>query len=712
LPWPKCAYIDPGQAPCTRITSKAGQQRKRELDRLAKLPKKRASALVFLAFAVAFLTPEGASAATATTGSTNTSSTTSTTALATTTTVPHGRASCRPPPLNAYDKKVIASRPWIFYRLDDGPGKVVRDSASPHHNGTYATTGVEHCVPGPIAGDTALYVPKRFLGIGTGGPGLTGNGSFTLEAWFNSTGLRQDEAILSMGGGNEVGLAVWSNYPGVAFSTLTLDEHGVSNVWNTGAAGVDVWDGQWHYLVISYDTASGMVTAYADAHDLGAQKLARASMGLLAGPLLLGNWVDHYVNSPFVGEAADLAVYPQATTRAEVAARYAAAGYRGASQAKPPTAVSSIASALLAPAKAFSPLTTDAVNAGIAVGAALFITFPANLFNSTFQENYDAISAWWAKWWGALVPARRRHRLRRSWAAARSAVLRTLRLSGGSRAKRLERDEATFAGVVLAGALLGTLLDPKFGLNVRTLTSYVAIVMALVAGVAVSGAVTGWYHRLRGQRGTRFKFEALPVGLAVAAFCVLVSRATNFTPGYLYGVIAGVAFARELQPKEEGHLAGLRSAANIVVALVAWGCWAALNGYASRKGSFFGAVLADDFLASLFVSNLVGTVISLFPLRFLPGYKLKSWHRGAWAATFAVSLFVLVQVLLRPRSGGGPSHAPLVTTVSLFVLFGLGSLLFRAHFARKHRAQLALATTDARQTATAITEADVTGGEP
>jgi hypothetical protein len=118
-----------------------------------------------------------------------------------------------------------------------------------------------------------------------------------------------------------------------------------------------------------------------------------------------------------------------------------------------------------------------------------------------------------------------------------------------------------------------------------------------------------------------------------------------------------------------------------------------LNFRATKPGSFFGTVLVDDFLASLFVSSLVGTVISLFPLRFLPGHKLRAWHKGAWAVTFGVSLFVLVQVLLRPHStSSGPLDAPLVTTVLLFVLFGVGSLAFRDHFARKHRLERALVT--------------------
>lgn len=96
--------------------------------------------------------------------------------------------------------------------------------------------------------------------------------------------------------------------------------------------------------------------------------------------------------------------------------------------------------------------------------------------------------------------------------------------------------------------------------------------------------------------------------------------------------------------------------------------------------------MADDFLSALFVGGLVGTVVSLLPLRFLPGHKLQSWHKGAWAVTFGLALFLLVDAVLRPDSHlVGRSHTPLLTVAALFVVFGGGSLLFRRHFARKHK---------------------------
>jgi hypothetical protein len=305
------------------------------------------------------------------------------------------------------------------------------------------------------------------------------------------------------------------------------------------------------------------------------------------------------------------------------------------------------------------------------VALVLFITFPAGLFNQTFAENYADISAWGEKWASVLWPAGARRRLRA--------------LAHGQERPAEERP-ASFVAVVALGALLGALLDPDFGPNLRTLTSYVAIALSTLAGVAASSLVTTGYHRARGHGKVEAKLEALPLGLLVAAACVVVSRGIGFLPGYLYGVVAGVKFNRELAKHEEGHLVVLGSSVTITLALLAWVGWDVLNPVASKPGAFFGSVIADDFLSALFVGGLVGTVISLLPLRFLPGHKLQLWHKGAWAAMFGVALFLLLDAIMRPDSHvAGHSHAPLITAAALFVAFGGGSLLFRQHFARKHK---------------------------
>jgi hypothetical protein len=353
--------------------------------------------------------------------------------------------------------------------------------------------------------------------------------------------------------------------------------------------------------------------------------------------------------------------------------------------------VSSIA-ALPTPAAAFKSVKSDVIDAAITLGMALFLTFPSNLFNSTFEENYDDIVATWRKWLSAILPPRLRRWLRTLVAKEAAGDSTAPGHSSPAGARPTARQTKVAFAVIVFGALLGSLLDPSFGANARTLLVFIGIVIAMVTGLLFSGLVTVGYHRARRHGKVAYELHALPAGLAVAVFCVVISRASGFAPGYLYGIICGVTFARPLAADEEGHLVALGAWFRVALAVVAWIAWAAITHEATKPGSFFGLVLLDDFLASLFVSSLVGTVISLFPLRFLPGEKLKAWRFGAWALTFVATLFVLVQVLLRPHStSSGPSHTPLVLTIVLFVLFAGASLVFREHFARRRRAQDAAA---------------------
>ena len=128
--------------------------------------------------------------------------------------------------------------------------------------------------------------------------------------------------------------------------------------------------------------------------------------------------------------------------------------------------------------------------------------------------------------------------------------------------------------------------------------------------------------------------HALPAGLLVAATCVLISRLSSFEPGYLYGVIASLAFQGTLARNEQEHAAALSAIASLTVAVIAWLIWVPVGHAAAAPGAPFAVVLAADLLGSIFVGGLVGNVIGLLPLRFLSGGTLMAWNRAAWAATF------------------------------------------------------------------------------
>jgi len=325
---------------------------------------------------------------------------------------------------------------------------------------------------------------------------------------------------------------------------------------------------------------------------------------------------------------------------------------------------SSIARTLASPTHAFSDVSSDIVNGAIAVGAVLFITFPANLFNQTFEENYADIRAWWRRRFARLFGARK--------AETETTEVKSVR-------------PRAFAAVVVGGALLGGLLDPGFGFNLRSVLTVVALALAICIGIAVPVLVTQAYYRAR-HTSARLQIRALPAGLAIAAACVFVSRVSGFQPGYLYGIVAGVVLGRTLARREQAHLIILTTLAVIGVSVLAWIAWAGLNGSAEDANANDMLVLLDDALAAVFVAGLVGSVIGMLPLRFLPGHVLKSWSLRAWVAVFVVSMFGLVQVMLRPNATDeGPSHTPLVTTLVLFALFAAATVAFRWHFIAKQR---------------------------
>jgi hypothetical protein len=323
---------------------------------------------------------------------------------------------------------------------------------------------------------------------------------------------------------------------------------------------------------------------------------------------------------------------------------------------------SSFASTLTPISKAFPINLRTLIDALITLAAMLLITFPAQLFNRTLDENYDEIRGIARRRVPVLVGIRRALR----WGSSRSGI-------------------AGFVAVMLLGAILGGIEDPAFGFNARTGETLLAVLIAFAVMIVVAGLVGLGYRSAR-HLDRSWALHALPAGLVVAAVCVVVSRLTNFEPGYLYGVIAGLAFSVQLGRKEQGHDAALASLSVLVVAVVAWALWTPVSRAASHPHPSPGILIADTLLGCLFVSGIVSTVINLVPLRFLSGGTLFKWHRGVWAFTFALALFLLVEVMLLPAARADRlGDAPFVTTAVLFAVFGAVSISFHQYFAQRAR---------------------------
>ncbi|HKW71969.1 MAG TPA: FGLLP motif-containing membrane protein, partial [Candidatus Dormibacteraeota bacterium] len=316
--------------------------------------------------------------------------------------------------------------------------------------------------------------------------------------------------------------------------------------------------------------------------------------------------------------------------------------------------VSTVGSTLPSPATLLAAPAALLVNALITLALVLLVTFPSHLFNRTYEENHEVIRYLWER---------------------RFAWLRRLRWRAVAGGAQPARDAFSFAVVAIGGGVLASMLDPRFGLNLRTAALFAGAVFALAAGSLASAIAAGVYRVARGKPGP-WHLHALPSGLLVAAMCVLLSRITNFQPGYLYGLIGGVVFARELSSREEGHVVAVTSVVTLAVAFASWLAWVPISSLSLAHPDNFGWALASNFLAALFVSGMVGLLIGLVPLRFLPGEKLAGWHRGAWGAVFGLAALSVVEVMLRPQSAGAHvATVPFWTTAGLFVGFGTASIL-------------------------------------
>lgn len=289
----------------------------------------------------------------------------------------------------------------------------------------------------------------------------------------------------------------------------------------------------------------------------------------------------------------------------------------------------------------------------------LLLVFPSELFNSTFDEHHDRVMA------------------------------RVRRLTG--RTPKPEHDEKArpakgrqiglFLAVVAAGAVLAELLDPHAGFDGKSAALFVGAVCASLVGAALGGGVGTGFRRVR-RHSTDAYLKAVPLGLVVAAVCVVISRLVHFQPGYLFGLVGGLSFTVALDKREEGRGRLVACVVTLLVALAAWLLYLPVSSVASHPNPVVWAVVLNAVLAALFIGGIEGLLFGLLPLKFLPGHQLAQWSWAAWAAVTMVVAIIFVQVLLRPSTGylGKSSTASVTVTYGLFAIFGVLSVAFWGWF--------------------------------
>ena len=331
-----------------------------------------------------------------------------------------------------------------------------------------------------------------------------------------------------------------------------------------------------------------------------------------------------------------------------------------------------------------------ATSLAVSAGVVVLVPFPAALFNSTLEENYEEVTGaigrlrrWFGRLFGGLFAAVA-GRLRRAPPGTQAA-------SSGGRFKlddtfwRSPRGILTFIGV---SALLYGLLDPTFGLSVESLATVVGLVIGL--GVMLLAFAVPTF--IGGRRsGVGVQVRALPGTLLVAIGCVIISRIADFQPGYLYGLIIGFIFSRELAKADAGRIDAFAAGSALALAVVSWLLLPGVREGASE--GTFSAVLLETAFATVVVAGLEAAAISMLPLRFMPGERVRSWNPRVWMALLGIAALGFFHILVNPSSGylADSTRSSLVTVILLLAVFGGGSGLFWAYFRYRPRRESAAA---------------------
>jgi hypothetical protein len=292
------------------------------------------------------------------------------------------------------------------------------------------------------------------------------------------------------------------------------------------------------------------------------------------------------------------------------------------------------------------------------------IAFPAALFDSTLEENYEVATA----------------------PIDRLALLRWFR-----RSVRHTPQPLAAALFVLSASLALMLAEPELH-RADILPGAIGFGLAIIAVVfafAIPTLIEN-RHRLRDLR-----LKLLPGGLVVALACALASRAFRLSPPYVYGIIAAISLRVEpaIDPRSDdlevietqARDATATALSLTVTTIIAWCAWTVLYGREIRVDAAFGAVIGGHVFGGLFVACFEAMLIQFLPMTFLKGIWLWKWNKRLWFAVELTALALLVAVMAAPDPGHmDPSftiddHIAFVAAVA-FLVFACASYAFWSYY--------------------------------
>lgn len=233
--------------------------------------------------------------------------------------------------------------------------------------------------------------------------------------------------------------------------------------------------------------------------------------------------------------------------------------------------------------------------------------------------------------------------------------------------------------VLFLTGLINSFLDPSFqpfslqGLGIfLTMLLSIGLINLLDQGSKVLAA-----------RGLKLDagFKIHPVGILVAILCVLASRSTEFLPGYLFGVMGGLALAPgAISHSRQALISGSGLVVALIVGLAAWVLTIPLGFLLGAAASFLPLqvvlVAVQSILLLVFLVALENAFFELLPLAVTAGADIFSWNKIVWFLAFVPVFFLFYHILLNPDGAffAGIANPNSILILVLLVAYGLLTL--------------------------------------
>ena len=189
---------------------------------------------------------------------------------------------------------------------------------------------------------------------------------------------------------------------------------------------------------------------------------------------------------------------------------------------------------------------------------------------------------------------------------------------------------------------------------------------------------------VRWRYGVGGHLRLRPGTLVLALGCVLLSRLVHIQPGYVYGIVAGFQFSRELDRVQEGHAVAAWAGWLFGLSIVAWLLIEPARHLVERHEGAFLPLVAEEVTAALTVEGLTVLLLALAPIRFLHGERLLRWSRPAWIGIYGAVIFAFFAISVRPEWAGTEATVPLRVWLVLFFGFCCFSVTFWSYFRFRH----------------------------